>query len=103
MTPTDNSLEELAGRAGQGDAAAAAELRRRLKEGLGPLVRLALRGGGGHSPLSARIRQVARRAASPGAERVEADAVRDTLCTRILGRIRAGARSVGPELDTVTC
>lgn len=44
-------LRQLAEQARAGDAAAAEEFRRRAAESLGPIVRLALRRGGGPAPV----------------------------------------------------
>ena len=97
MFADHHSLDDLAAQARDGNAAAASELRRRLGESLGPIVRYALRGG--PSPVADRVRAAARRA---GADPTRAaDAVRETLNARVIARLRGGAASAR-AYETVT-
>jgi hypothetical protein len=103
MVSAPNRFQILADRVGRGDSRAASELRRRLEGSLGPVVRRALRGGGG-SAVAERIQALARRAAPPGAPPAEDDVVdhvAGSLCARVVGRLRAGADSVSLRCDTL--
>jgi hypothetical protein len=107
MLNAQNGLQELADRAGRGDSRAASELRRQLESSLGPIVRRALRGGAGASPVAERIQAVARRVRPPEGSAGGSDGdglvgrVSGTLATRVLGRLRSHADSAPVGCDTV--
>jgi hypothetical protein len=102
MLEQQNKLRSLAERVGRGDQAATPELRRRLQEALGPVVRRALRGRG-NSTVSEEIRATARRASLTGAGSAPPAAVVSSLCARAVDRLQARAESVPPaRFGTVT-
>jgi hypothetical protein len=102
MLEQQNKLRSLAERVGRGDLAATPELRRRLEEALGPVVRRALRGRGS-SAVAEEIRATARRASLTGAGSAPTAAVVSSLCARAVDRLQSKAESVAPaHCGTVT-
>jgi hypothetical protein len=102
MHEQQTKLRSLAERVGRGDQTVTPELRRRLEEALGPVVRRALRGRG-NSPMAEAIRDTSRRASLTGGGSATAAAVVSSLCARAVDSLQARAESVVPaQFATVT-
>jgi hypothetical protein len=101
MFSTTNEFAALAERVARGEAGAAPELQRLLKEALRPVVRRALRGGG-TTTLDENIRETARRASHGDAQPAGlAAVVGESVAARIVNRLRAGADSVQAGQNTI--